>query len=98
MHLLQEAFVDLSVSETLFKLVMIGNYKKASKLQSEFKIPANRFWHLKVAALAKRGKWDTLQRFANEKKSPIGYKVRHATHTHPHTATVAVASACLFMA
>merc|ERR1719238_512038 len=69
-----EAFVDLSVSETLFKLVMIGNYKKASKLQSEFKIPANRFWHLKVAALAKRGKWDTLQRFANEKKSPIGYK------------------------
>jgi len=67
--------VDLSVSETLFNLVMIGNYKKAQKLRNEFKIPAARFYQVKISALAKRGKWDTLLRFANEKKSPIGYKV-----------------------
>lgn len=68
--------MDLSVSETLFNLVMIGNYKKAQTLRDEFKVPAARFYYLKIAALAKRGKWDTLQRFANERKPPVGYMVR----------------------
>lgn len=33
-----------------------------------------RFWHIKVRALASGGFWEVLLAFANEKKSPIGYR------------------------
>jgi hypothetical protein len=33
-----------------------------------------RFWHVKVRALAASHQWDDLRKFANERKSPIGYK------------------------
>ena len=34
----------------------------------------NRFWFIKLRGLAQAGFWEVLQAFANEKKSPIGYR------------------------
>lgn len=37
-------------------------------------MPDKRFWYLKIKALAASGQWEALRAFANEKKSPVGYK------------------------
>lgn len=37
-------------------------------------MPEKRFWYLKIKALAASGQWEALRQFANEKKSPVGYK------------------------
>jgi hypothetical protein len=37
-------------------------------------VPEKRFWYLKIKALAASGQWEQLRQFANEKKSPVGYK------------------------
>jgi len=75
--------VDLSVSETMYTLLtMAGDHPteranllgEANKLQKQCKVPDKRFWHVKVRALAESGQWDELRKFANEKKSPIGYR------------------------
>ncbi len=68
-----EIFVGLSVTETVEKLIIVGNMKRVAKLRSEFKIPDKRFWWVKVKALGKVRDWEELERFSKEKKSPIGY-------------------------
>jgi len=81
------SFMDLSVSQTLHKLVALGarakelQHEKAAleadiaKLQKIFKIPEKRFWHVKISALASSGQFEELRRFANSaKKSPVGYR------------------------
>jgi hypothetical protein len=76
-------FVDLSVSETLHNLIILAAShptEKANllgelgKIQKIFKVPDKRFYHVKVRALSMSHQWDELRRFANEKKSPIGYR------------------------
>ncbi len=37
-------------------------------------MPDKRFWYIKVKALAASGQWELLRQFANEKRSPVGYK------------------------
>lgn len=37
-------------------------------------MPDKRFWYIKIKALAASGQWEQLRQFANEKKSPVGYK------------------------
>lgn len=37
-----------------------------------------RFWWLKLKALAEKGDWEELEKFAKSKKSPIGYLVNDA--------------------
>lgn len=77
------ALVDLSVSETMHNLVALAAAHptekanllgEALKVSRQFKVPDKRFWHVKVRALAASHQWDDLRKFANEKKSPIGYK------------------------
>lgn len=36
----------------------------------------DRFWWLKINALAEREDWEELEKFSKGKKSPIGYLVR----------------------
>merc|ERR1711879_689379 len=67
-------FVGKSVSETLFSLIVMGvSGKQIRKVQETFKIPDNRFWWIKIRALASIPKWDVLFQFSKEKKSPVGY-------------------------
>ena len=77
-------FLDLSVSKTIHQLLVLAKshpghrnelFGEASKLQKQFKVPDKRFWHVKVRSLAMSHQWDELRKFANEKKSPIGYVI-----------------------
>merc|ERR1712137_215560 len=66
-------FVGKSVSETLFDLIVLGvSPKQIRKIQETFKVPDNRFWWIKIRALASVKKWDALFQFSEEKKSPVG--------------------------
>lgn len=44
---LTDAFTGLSVNETLFKLIQMGDQSKAKKLQSEFKVPEKVAWWIR---------------------------------------------------
>lgn len=61
------------MSDTIYNLIIQGHIKKATKIKSDFKVPDRRFWWLKIKALAQIKDWVTLEKFAKEKKSPIGY-------------------------
>ncbi|CAM9915708.1 unnamed protein product [Ectocarpus sp. 4 AP-2014] len=81
-----DVFVDMSVSETLYHLIVVGAtggvegrdgqqlLAEASALQKKLKVPDKRFWHIKIKALASVGEWEALRKFGAERKSPIGYK------------------------
>ncbi|KJE95370.1 vacuolar assembling/sorting protein VPS16 [Capsaspora owczarzaki ATCC 30864] len=66
-------WADLSVSDTIYKCLTSGYPKKASDVQSLFKVPDRRFWWIKIRATADTGNWIELEKFAKSKKSPIGY-------------------------
>lgn len=66
-------FIDTSLSDTLSKLIILGQSKRASKIKSDFKVPDKRYWWIKIKALAQIKDWVSLEKFAKEKKSPIGY-------------------------
>eukprot|EP01122_Echinamoeba_exundans_P014185 TRINITY_DN6375_c0_g1_i2.p1 TRINITY_DN6375_c0_g1~~TRINITY_DN6375_c0_g1_i2.p1 ORF type:complete len:830 (+),score=168.25 TRINITY_DN6375_c0_g1_i2:36-2525(+) len=67
-------FVGSSVSSTIYRCILMGDSKRASKIASDFKVPDNRFWWLKVKALAELGDFEELEKFSKEKKPPIGFK------------------------
>jgi len=67
-----QVFLELSLSETIFKCLIIGQTNRASKLRSEFRIPDKRFWWIKLKALVKTNDWEGLEKFSKQ-KSPIGY-------------------------
>jgi hypothetical protein len=73
---LRQKYVDLSVSQTIYKLVIDGQISKAAKIKSDFKVPDERFWWLKIRALGETKNWTELDKFVKSKKSPIGYTVR----------------------
>jgi hypothetical protein len=68
------AFENQSLSDTLFNVIVLGDAKKANQLKDVFKIPDTEFWYTKIRALAHTRDWPNLWKFAEEKKSPIGYK------------------------
>lgn len=70
-----EKFYGSSLSDTIYWCILEGQDKRAHKLKSEFKVPDTRYWWIRIKALAERRRWDDLEKFANSKKSPIGYKV-----------------------
>jgi hypothetical protein len=67
-------FLDKSVSETLFQLYVMGRDKAADKVISAFKVQEKRYFMLRARALVQNNAWDTLEKFAISKKSPIGYQ------------------------
>lgn len=48
---LSQSFVGLPVSETITKLLLLGNTSKASKIKSDFKVPEKRFCWLRLKAI-----------------------------------------------
>jgi hypothetical protein len=48
---LGQSFVGLPVSETITKLLLIGNTNKASKIKSDFKVSENHFCWIRLKAL-----------------------------------------------
>ncbi|XP_044284737.1 vacuolar protein sorting-associated protein 16 homolog isoform X2 [Varanus komodoensis] len=66
-------YLDLSLHDTVYNLILEGNHKRAEQLYRDFKIPDKRFWWLKISALAETGNWEELEKFSKLKKSPIGY-------------------------
>lgn len=70
---LKTPFRDSSLSSTIYRVMLLGDHKRAYKIKSEFKVPDKRFWWLRVRALGESGDWEELERFSKEKKSPIGY-------------------------
>eukprot|EP01117_Protostelium_nocturnum_P018323 TRINITY_DN7643_c0_g1_i1.p1 TRINITY_DN7643_c0_g1~~TRINITY_DN7643_c0_g1_i1.p1 ORF type:complete len:843 (-),score=310.40 TRINITY_DN7643_c0_g1_i1:110-2638(-) len=68
------SFVDGSISDTLFALIVKDQSNRANKLRSDFKVPDKRFWWIKVRALAEIKDWAALEKFSKEKKPPIGFE------------------------
>jgi hypothetical protein len=48
--------------------------KRTLQFKSDCKVPDLLFWHVKMRALAESSDWAGLWTFANDKKSPVGYK------------------------
>ena len=69
-----QQFKNLSVNETVKKLIAFDKESLAQKMKSEFKIPDKRFWYLKVDAYSGSRDFENLEKFARSKKSPIGYE------------------------
>lgn len=63
-----EVFVDMSVSETLYHLIVVGATQaggghgrdgliaEASTLQKRLRVPDKRFWHIKIKVRAELGR------------------------------------------
>jgi len=66
-------WIDLSLSETLYQLVVLRQSKRAAKVKTDFKIPDKRYWWIKIKGHVQVRDWASLEKFAKEKKSPIGY-------------------------
>ncbi|KAK3602689.1 hypothetical protein CHS0354_017895 [Potamilus streckersoni] len=69
---LKRPYMDLSLHQTIYRLIMDNNVKMPEILRKEFKVPDKRFWWLKIQALAEAGEWMELDRFSKAKKPPIG--------------------------
>ncbi|XP_075772198.1 vacuolar protein sorting-associated protein 16 homolog [Pelodiscus sinensis] len=70
---LDKPYVDSSLHDTVYSLILDGSHKRAEQLYRDFRIPDKRFWWLKISALAERDDWEELEKFSKSKKSPIGY-------------------------
>ncbi|KAJ2778294.1 Vacuolar protein [Coemansia javaensis] len=63
-----------TLNETLARCLADGDYARANKLRSEFRVPERRFAWIRLRALVARRDWPELARMANARKSPIGYR------------------------
>ncbi|KAJ6245541.1 vacuolar protein sorting vps16 [Anaeramoeba flamelloides] len=63
-----------TINETLTILIKREYYKEAKRLKKMFSVPNERFWWVKMKALASKHRWKELFDFANNEKSPIGYE------------------------
>ncbi|KAJ1801027.1 Vacuolar protein [Coemansia sp. RSA 2399] len=69
------AFAGLPLNATIARCLESGNYSRAAKLRSDFKVPDKRFYWIKLRALVQRRDWAELARLASaSRKSPIGYR------------------------
>jgi vacuolar protein sorting-associated protein 16 len=71
-----EKFLDLSVNDTLFKLLRLGYNSRAKKVVADFKIPDKRFWWIRLRALVQKRDFAELEEVGTKnRKSPIGWEV-----------------------
>ncbi|KAF1921331.1 Vps16, N-terminal region-domain-containing protein [Ampelomyces quisqualis] len=68
------SYIGLSAHDTIFHLVGQGHYKRAQKVQSEFKINDKAYTYIRLRALVAERRWIELEEFAKQKKSPIGWE------------------------
>jgi vacuolar protein sorting-associated protein 16 len=74
-HVEFAGWVGLSVTDTIYQLLLLGKERAATKMRDTFRVPDRRFWHTKVRALADSEDWGELFKFSKSKRSPIGYRV-----------------------
>jgi len=67
-------YIDLSLGETIYRVLIAGDMKRPYKIKDQFKVPDKRFWWIKVKAIGQMRLWTELFSFSKEKKSPIGYE------------------------
>ena len=72
---LNERFIGMSVNETISKLIKLGNFKRSTKVQTEFKVSDKTYWWIRLRALVVRRDWRELEDLSKTKKSPIGWEV-----------------------
>ena len=65
-------YLNLSLHETLIKLVADNELKLADKLKSEFKISDRKYFWIKVRAYGESQQWSELSNLAKNKRNPIG--------------------------
>ncbi|XP_053327350.1 vacuolar protein sorting-associated protein 16 homolog [Spea bombifrons] len=70
---LDKPYLDYSLHDTVYNLLLDGMHKRAEQLYKEFKIPEKRYWWLKISALAEKEDWEELEKISKSKKSAIGY-------------------------
>lgn len=68
-------FVGLSVNETIYRLIKSGYGKRASKIQSEFKVPEKVYWWIRLRALVAKRDWGELEDISKARKSAIEWEV-----------------------
>jgi len=69
----ENRFVGSSLSSTIYRLILLGNNKRAGQLKDKYKVPSKRYWWIVIRALAASGNWPGLEKLAKD-KSPIGYR------------------------
>ncbi|XP_053409060.1 vacuolar protein sorting-associated protein 16 homolog [Mercenaria mercenaria] len=69
---LHRPYMDLSLHQTVHKLIVDNSNKMAEQLRKEFKIPEKRYWWLRIDALAEAGEWMELDKFSKTKKPQLG--------------------------
>ncbi|TPX34404.1 hypothetical protein SmJEL517_g02979 [Synchytrium microbalum] len=57
-------FVGLTVSETIFKTLLLGQGTRGQKIKTDFKVPDKRFWWIKTKALVQLRNMDGLEKFS----------------------------------
>lgn len=67
-------FKGLSVTQTITKLLQLGDLRVAEKVKSDFKVPDRKWWWLQIQVMAEQSQWEALEKFSKGKKSPIGYE------------------------
>ena len=77
---LEIRLAGLSINETIFELIRIGSYKRAQKIQSDFKVPEKTYWWLRLRALVAKRDWVELEEIGKSRRSPIGWEV--STHSN----------------
>lgn len=68
-------FFDLSLHETMRRLLQNREYKFCEDMKKEFKVPDKRYYYLRLITLAEMNEWAEIERMSKTKKSPIGYEV-----------------------
>lgn len=66
-------FMELTMDETLSKLIEYNHSKQINKFINLFKISDKKYYHIKCKKLSQLKRFDDLYKFSKEKKSPIGY-------------------------
>lgn len=64
----------LTLHDTVYELLKLGDIKSAEKLRNDFKMPERRYWWIRIQILTEKFQWDELEKFSKSKKSPIGYE------------------------
>lgn len=67
-------FKCLSVTQTIAKLLRVGDLRVAERVKNDFRVPDRKWWWLQIQVMAEQGQWEALEKFARAKKSPIGYE------------------------
>ncbi|CBX96515.1 similar to vacuolar protein sorting vps16 [Plenodomus lingam JN3] len=69
-----QSFIGLSANQTIFHLIRQGHYKRAQRVQAEFKISDKTYAYVRLRALVAARHWVELEESAKQKKSPIGWE------------------------